>query len=145
MSEQYETVKFINDGIELDVNVSPQEETRWLSLDKISMLFERDRSVIGKHIKNIFKEKELEEKSVCANFAHTATDGKKYNVKFYNLDVIIAVGYRGNLKRGTIFRKWANKVLKEYLLKGYIINENRVVVSNENYIELKNEVTNINN
>ena len=67
MSEQYETVKFINDGIELDVNVSPQEETIWLSLDKISMLYERDRSVIGKHIKNIFKEKELEEKCKSYN------------------------------------------------------------------------------
>ena len=76
--------------------------------------------------------------------AHTASDGKTYYTKYYNLDMIIAVGYRVNSKRGTLFRKWANTILKQYLLNCYAINENRVVVSNENYIELRNEVVSIN-
>jgi len=146
MDEQkYEVVKFIDDELELEVSVDPSEETIWLSLDKMSILFERDRSVIGKHIKKIYNEKELDEWTTRAKNARHLLDGRIYQVDIYNLDVIIAVGYRVNSKRGTVFRKWANKVLKEYLLKGYVINENRVIVSNENYIELRNEVANINN
>jgi len=146
MDEQkYEVVKFIVDELELEVSVDPSEETIWLSLDKMSILFERDRSVIGKHIKKIYNEKELDEWTTRAKNARHLLDGRIYQVDIYNLDVIIAVGYRVNSKRGTVFRKWANKVLKEYLLKGYVINENRVIVSNENYIELRNEVANINN
>ena len=129
----------------MDVNVSPNEDTVWLTIEQIAFLFNRDRSVVSKHIKNIFQENELLENSVCAFFAHTAVDGKTYNVKFYNLDVIISVGYRVKSQRGVVFRRWANSVLKQYLLNGYVINENRVVVSNENYIELRNEVTSINN
>ena len=140
----YEIVKFKNDGLELDVNVSAKEDTVWLTVEQIARLFERERTVIGKYIKSIFFEGELDENSVCAFFAHTANDGKSYNVKYYNLDVIISVGYRVKSKRGIVFRKWATNVLKEYLLKGYVINENRVVVSNENYIELRNEVVSIN-
>ncbi len=143
--EKYEIVKFIDGDLELEVNISPKEETIWISLDEIAVLFCRDNSVISRHIKNIFLTNELNESSVVAKNATTANDGKVYQVTYYNLDVIIAVGYRVNSKRGTIFRKWANKVLKEYLLKGYVINENRVTVSNENYIELRNEVSNINN
>ena len=141
----YEVVKFKGDNIELEVKVSPKEETICLNIKEISCLFERDRSVISKHIKNVFIDNELIENSVCAFFAHTAKDNKKYITKYYNLDVVISVGYRVKSLRGVIFRKWANKILREYLLKGYIINENRVVVFNENYIELKNQVTNINN
>ena len=89
-------------------------------------LFDIERSVITKHIRNIFKQGELEEKSVCANFAHTATDGKTYQITCYNLDVIIAVGYRVNAKRGTQFRIWATRMLKEYLLNGYTINQKRL-------------------
>ena len=143
--EKYEIVKFVNEEFELEVNVSPKEETIWMSLDEIALLFCRDKSVISRHIKNIFLTNELNENSVVAKNATTANDGKVYQVSYYNLDVIISVGYRVNSKRGTIFRKWANNVLKEYLLKGYVINENRVTVSNENYIELRNEVSNINN
>ena len=143
--EKYEIVKFIDGELELEVNISPKEETIWMSLDEIAVLFCRDNSVILRHIKNIFLTDELNESSVVAKNATTANDGKVYQVTYYNLDVIIAVGYRVNSKRGAIFRKWANKVLKEYLLKGYVINENRVTVSNENYIELRNEVSNINN
>ena len=99
------------------------DETVWLSIDEMSHLFGRDISVIGKHIRNIFKEGELIKDSVWAKFAYTASDGKTYQVDYYNLDVIISVGYRVKSQRGTQFRQWANKVLKEYLLKGYSINQ----------------------
>ena len=89
-------------------------ETVWLSIDQMAELFQRDRSVIGKHVRNIFKEGELEKESVCAKFAYTATDGKVYNVDYYNLDVIISVGYRVKSKRGTQFRIWATGEYKKY-------------------------------
>ena len=147
MSEEikYELVKFIDNELELEVNVSPKEETVWLSLEEMSSLFERDRSVIGKHIRKIYQDNELDADRTRAKNARHLNDGRIFQVDVYNLDVIIAVGYRVNSKRGTSFRQWANKVLKEYLLKGYVINENRVTVSNENYIELRNEVASINN
>ena len=98
-------------------------DTVWLSLDEMGELFQRDRSVIGKHIRNIFKEGELDKDSVWAKFAHTASDGKDYQVDHYNLDVIISVGYRVKSLRGTQFRIWANRVLKEYLKKGFAMND----------------------
>ncbi|MDD4754081.1 MAG: virulence RhuM family protein [Desulfitobacteriaceae bacterium] len=98
-------------------------DTVWLSIDQMAELFQRDRSVIGKHIRNIFKEGELEKSSVWAKFAYTASDGKEYQVDFYNLDVIISVGYRVKSLRGTQFRIWANNVLKEYLKKGFAMND----------------------
>ena len=101
-------------------------ETVWLSLDQMSELFQRDRSVIGKHIRNIFKEGELKKESVWAKFAHTASDGKTYEVDFYNLDVIISVGYRVKSKRGTQFRIWATNVLREYMRKGYALDDERL-------------------
>ncbi len=107
---------------EIKLNVRLENETVWLSIDEMSHLFGRDISVIGKHIRNIFKEGELIKDSVWAKFAYTASDGKTYQVDYYNLDVIISVGYRVKSQRGTQFRQWANKVLKEYLLKGYSIN-----------------------
>ena len=100
-----------------------ENDTVWLSIDQMAELFQRDRSVIGKHVRNIFKEGELNKESVWAKFAYTASDGKTYQVDYYNLDVIISVGYRVKSQRGTQFRQWANKVLKEYLLKGYSINQ----------------------
>ncbi len=109
--------------IQLDVRL--EEETVWLSLNQMSLLFERDKSVISRHITNVFKENELIESSVVAKNATTAQDGKVYQVEYYNLDVIISVGYRVKSKRGTQFRIWANSVLKEYLLKGYAVN-NRI-------------------
>lgn len=93
------------------------EDTVWLSIDQMAELFQRDRSVIGKHIRNIFKEGELDKNSVLAKFAYTATDGKKYNVDCYNLDVIISVGYRVKSHRGTQFRIWTMGILKEYMKK----------------------------
>jgi hypothetical protein len=108
---------------EVKLEVRLENETVWLSIDEMSQLFGRDISVIGKHIRNIFKEGELVKDSVWAKFAYTASDGKIYQVDYYNLDVIISVGYRVKSQRGTQFRQWANKVLKEYLLRGYSINQ----------------------
>ncbi len=98
-------------------------DTVWLSIDQMAELFQRDRSVIGKHIRNIFKEGELEKNSVWAKFAYTASDGKDYQVDYYNLDVIISVGYRVKSLRGTQFRIWASNVLKEYMKKGFAMND----------------------
>ena len=117
-----EIVLFENQGIKLEVNM--KDETVWLNADQMAKLFDRDKSVISRHIKNILKE-ELDD-SVIANFATTASDGKVYNTQFYNLDMIISVGYRVKSKNGILFRKWANGVLKDYLLKGYAINEKRL-------------------
>ncbi len=137
---KYELVKFDDDEVKLDINISPLEKTIWINIEQMSLLFERDRSVISKHIKNIFLEGELLENSVCAFFAHTANDGKEYNVKYYNLDVVISVGYRVKSKRGVLFRQWANNIIQEYLIKGYAINEERSLVTNENYVRLINKV-----
>ena len=110
-----------NETIKLEVRI--EEESVWLSIDEMAILFDRDKSVIGKHIRNIFKEEELLKESVWAKFAYTASDNKVYQVDYYNLDVIISVGYRVKSLRGTQFRQWANKVLKDYLLKGYSLNQ----------------------
>ena len=101
-------------------------DTVWLSIDQMAELFQRDRSVIGKHVRNIFKEVELERESVWAKFAYTASNGKVYNVDYYNLDVIISVGYRVKSKRGTQFRIWATSILKEYMRKGFALDDERL-------------------
>ena len=111
---------------ECALEVHLREETVWLTQKQISSLFETERSVITKHVNNIFRSGELERDSVCAKFAHTAEDGKRYQTNFYNLDVIIAVGYRVNAKRGTQFRIWATKVLKQHLIQGYTVNRRRL-------------------
>lgn len=110
--------------IELEVNLS--NETVWLTMNQMAQLFGRDKSVISRHLKNIFKVNELDENSVVANFATTATDGKIYQVDYYNLDAIISIGYRVNSKEGVRFRKWASNVLKEHLVRGYTTNEKRL-------------------
>lgn len=115
-------VRFNNGGLEIDVAVSASEETVWLNRKQMSMLFDRDVKTIGKHINKIFREDELRKEAVVANFATTALDGKSYDVEYYNLDVIISVGYRVKSKQGTTFRKWANNILKEFMLKGYVID-----------------------
>ena len=97
------------------IDVRMENETVWLSLDQMAELFQRDKSTISRHIRNIFAEGELDREAVVAKFATTASDGKTYQVDFYNLDVIISVGYRVRSLRGTQFRIWANSVLKEYL------------------------------
>lgn len=105
------------------VSVTFKDETFWLTQKAISELFGVDRTVITKHLNNIFDDEELDKNSVCANFAHTATDGKNYNTNFYNLDAIIAVGYRVNSKQATRFRQWATATLKEYITKGFVLND----------------------
>lgn len=107
------------------VDVRLENENIWLTQKAMSELFGVDRSVITKHIKNIFETKELTEISVCAIFAHTAPDGKNYQTQFYNLDAIISVGYRVNSTKATQFRIWATKTLKEYIIKGFVLNDER--------------------
>ena len=102
------------------------EDTVWLSLDQMAELFQRDKSTISRHIKNIFEEGELQRNSVVANFATTASDGKTYQVDYYNLDVIISVGYRVKSYRGTQFRIWAMGILKEYMKKGFALDDDRL-------------------
>ena len=129
-----------------EVEVTFDNETVWLNQDQMSQLFGRDRTVIGRHIRNIFKESELTEEVVCANFAHTtkhgAIAGKKQTKKatFYNLDVIISVGYRVKSKRGTQFRQWASQRLKEYLIQGYSINQKRLEQTSQEIQVLKSGI-----
>ena len=108
------------------INVNIQGETVWLSLDLMAELFQRDKSTISRHIKNIFSEGELSPNSVVAKFATTATDGKIYQVDYYNLDIIISVGYRVKSVRGTQFRIWATQRLKEYMIKGFTMDDERL-------------------
>ena len=100
-----------------------EDETVWLTQAQMAELFQKNRVTITEHIRNIFKESELDENSVCRKFRHTATDGKEYETQFYNLDVIISVGYRVKSMQGTKFRKWATARLKEYIVKGFTIND----------------------
>ncbi|MBQ9730748.1 MAG: virulence RhuM family protein [Bacilli bacterium] len=146
--EKYEVIKFKDDEFEMDVNVSPNEETVWLTQNQLVLLFDTTKQNISLHINNIFKENELLKKATVKEILTVQNEGGRYisrKLNYYNLDMVLAIGYRVNSKRGILFRKWANKVLKQYLLNGYAINENRVVVSNENFIRLSNEVTSINN
>jgi DNA ligase (NAD+) len=132
--EQNQIIIFKNKSGETEVDVKLHDESVWLTQAQIADLFEKERSVVTKHIKNIIQEGELED-SVCAKFAQTASDNKLYQVQYYNLDMIISVGYRVNSKRGIEFRRWANKVLKEYLAQGYSINQSRITT--KNFAELK--------
>lgn len=108
------------------IDVKIENETVWLSLDQMADLFQRDKSTISRHIRNVFSDGELSKDSVVANFATTASDGKIYQVDYYNLDVIISVGYRVKSLRGTQFRIWATSVLKEYMLKGFAMDDDRL-------------------
>ena len=137
--KKYELIKFEDGEFSLDVNVSPDEETVWLTQKDLTLLFNVDKSRISRHIKNILDEGELDF-SVVAENATTGTDGKTYSTRYYNLDMIIAVGYRVNSKRGTQFRKWANSVLKQYLLNGSVINEERCLSCTSNITSLQNKV-----
>ena len=103
-----------------------RHETIWATQAQVAELFDIERSVTTKHIRNILKDKELDADSVCAKFAHTATDGKTYQVQFYNLDLILAVGYRANSAKAIEFRKWATKILREHIIKGYTINRKQI-------------------
>ena len=117
-----EIILFENQEVKLEVNM--KDETVWLNANQLSKLFGRDSKTIRKHINNALNE-ELDNSAV-AKFATTAKDGKTYQVEYYNLDMIISIGYRVKSQNGVIFRKWANKVLKDYLLKGYAVNQKRL-------------------
>ncbi len=119
-----EIVIYDDGSVRLETTVD--KDTIWLSQKQLCELFERDKSVISRHIRNIFKEGELEKESVVAKNATTAADGKTYQVDYYNLDMIISLGYRVNSKRATQFRRWATSILKEYLLKGYALDQERL-------------------
>jgi prophage maintenance system killer protein/prophage antirepressor-like protein len=117
---------FTNEVGDISVDVRLDNDTVWLTQNQIAELFQKERSVITKHIRNVLKESELDN-SVCAKFAHTGSDGKNYQTSYYNLDMIISVGYRVNSKKAVEFRKWASGVLKDYLLKGYSINHKKIM------------------
>ena len=123
--EKYEVIKFKDNEFEMDVKVSPNEETVWLTKEQIGILYGRDRSVISRHINNIYLEEELD-RNTSVHFLHISenhSNPQNRPPEYYNLDVVISVGYRVKSKRGVLFRKWANQVLKQYLLNGYVINE----------------------
>ena len=119
-------VIFQTENGKVNIDVYFQNETLWLTQRLISELFEKDRTVITKHLKNIFESNELDENSVCANFAHTAKDGKTYTTKYYNLRAITAIGYRVNSHRAIEFRKWATEILHEYIIKGFAMDDDRL-------------------
>jgi len=126
-----------------EINVQLDNETVWLSLNQMVDLFKRDKSVISRHISNIYKEKELLREATVAKYATVQKEGDREierNIEFFNLDVIISVGYRIKSQRGTQFRIWANRILKEYLVKGYILNEKRLSQQNEKLRELQESV-----
>ncbi len=122
---------------EARVEVRLEKETVWLTQGQIALLFGTQRPAITKHINNIFESGELDRKSVSSILEHTAADGKRYKTQFYNLDIIISVGYRVNSKRATQFRIWATKRLKDYLIKGYTINEKRLLQAEDKFRELQ--------
>lgn len=135
-----EIIKFVNGDLELDVNISPNKNTVWLTVDQLCTLFNKNKSTISRHIKNIFNEGELDE---ISSVAKNATQLKRYDprtgkdrisnveVNYYNLDVIISVGYRVKSQNGVIFRKWATSILHDYMLKGYAVNQKRLDVLNK--------------
>ena len=138
--EKYEILKFKDGEFELDVNVSPEEDTVWLTKEEIATLFEKDRSVISRHINNIFKEKELLEIATRAKFAQVRIEGGREverEMDYYNLDVVLCVGYRVNGKRGILFRQWANYVLNQHIFK----KQDLLLQHSEYIIDLQNKVT----
>ena len=137
--EKYEIIKFVDDNFELDVNVSPLQNSIWLIQDQIAKLFEKSRSTITKHINNIFSKRELSEMTSVRNSDIT----NHRPAKLYNLDVILTVGYRFKAKRGILFRRWATAVLRDYLIKGYSLSSDRAIVTNQNYIQLINDVNHL--
>ena len=129
---------FTSQNKEDSIEVKVFDETVWLTQNMIAELFDKGRTTITEHLKNIFESEELDEKSVCREFRHTANDGKTYNTKYYNLDAIISVGYRVNSKKATQFRQWATSVLKEFAIKGFVLDKKRLengVFLGQNYFD----------
>ncbi len=137
MQKNKSNIIVYNDG-ELELKVSLENETVWLNRNQIAELFGRDVKTIGKHITNVFNDGELNRIAVVANFATTAIDGKIYNIEYYNLDVIISIGYRVKSQKGVRFRQWATSVLKNYIQNGFVINSDRI--TNDRFVSLENEV-----
>jgi hypothetical protein len=131
------------EGGRTEISVMLDGETVWLSLNQMKDLFQRDKSVISRHINNIYKEGELKKETTIANFATVQIEGGRKitrNIEYFNLDVIISIGYRVKSQRGTEFRIWANRILKDYLIKGYSINEKRLIQQNEQLKDLQESV-----
>lgn len=133
METNIEFFKTTDNKVEIVVNLD--NETVWLNRQQLALLFDRDIKTIGKHINNVFSEGELDSDAVVANFATTASDGKTYQVDYYNLDVIISVGYRVKSQRGVEFRQWATQRLKDYLVKGYAINQKKIEENKAQFIQ----------
>ena len=140
MSEAYELVKFVDGSFELEVNVSPEEDTVWLSQEQMATLFDVDRSRITRHLNAAIKDGEI---SLINNVRKAHFNDVKKPIRYYNLDAIIAVGYRVKSMRGVIFRRWATSVLRQYMLRGFAVEPSRVLVSRENYLDLVNVVNRI--
>ena len=122
--EENKIIIYQTEDGQTQIDVRLENETVWLTQAQMAELFDKDRTVIGRHIRNIYKEEELEQNITCAKFAHMGSEGdQRYEYTAYNLDVIISVGYRVNSKRGVKFRQWANRILKDYLIKGYAVND----------------------
>ena len=137
-----EVILYKDGELELLVEVAPDKETVWLKVEEMAKLFDRDRSVIQRHIRNIFKENELEESSTCAKFAQVQNEGDRSierTFNYYNLDMIISVGYRVKSPRGIAFRKWATSILKEYIVQGYAVNAKRLNVLNK-VVEIQSNI-----
>lgn len=137
-----EVILYKDGELELPVEVAPDKETVWLKVEEMAKLFDRDRSVIQRHIKNIFKENELEESSTCTKFAQVQNEGDRSierTFNYYNLDMIISVGYRVKSPRGIAFRKWATSILKEYIVQGYAVNAKRLNVLNK-VVEIQSNI-----
>ena len=140
MLNKYDLVVFNDEEVSLEVKIDQENDTVWLNQQQMADLFVVDRTTITRHINNIYKSGELSENSTCAKNAHMGSLGvQKYVINLYNLDMIIAIGYRVNSQRGTVFRKWANKILKEYLVKGYALNEKKLIALNKT-IEIQNKM-----
>ena len=140
MEKKYELIKFEDGDFSLDVNVSPNEETVWLNAQEMADMFERDYKTILKHINNVFLEKELDKLSNSQKMRLTGSDKPTI---YYNLNVIISVGYRVKSNRGTQFRIWANSILKKYLLNGYVVNADRIISYQSNILQLEASVRSV--
>ena len=125
--DKFELVRFTDEGVELDVQADLENSTVWLTQDQMALLFDRDKSVIARHITNIYKDGELDEQSTIAkNATILIVNNREYETRLYNLDLIISVGFRVKSQRGIVFRRWANKILKNYLIEGYAVNQKRL-------------------
>jgi len=137
------TVVYQTKNGELALKHNTQTDMIWASQTQIADIFEIERSVITKHIRNILKDKELDVNSVCAKMAHTAEDGKTYQVQFYTLDVILAVGYRTNSRKAISFRQWATQILKKHIVEGYTINRHRIKSNYDAFLKSVDDVKKI--